>query len=66
MIRTKELYEQTQPVSLEEQVAFNTFNKEYHYIPRFDDENDEYDYYREMQEEQEQRMMNDYWESFNG
>lgn len=38
MIRTKELYEQTLPVSREEQMAFNTFNKDYHIEPIMDEQ----------------------------
>lgn len=62
MIRTKELYEQTLPVSKEEQVAFNTFNKDYHIEPVMDEE-DMTDYWRERQEDIFNEQFNAHFEN---
>lgn len=66
MIRTKELYEMTQPISYEEQKEFSDYNKYYHnslevQLPSRD-EDEEYDYWREVGEEDFMEQQQQYWE----
>jgi len=58
MIRTKELYEQSQPVTLLEQIEFKEFNTSYHLT-----DNDMTDYHREREEELFDEKFNNYFEN---
>lgn len=66
MGQSKELYGMTQPVSIEEQKEFIEFNKYYHNSlevqlpPR--DEDEEFEYHREMEEIDFEERMVEYFE----
>lgn len=59
MKRTKELYEESQPVSLEQQIEFKEFNTLYHLT----DDDDMTDYYREREQELFDESFNNYFDS---
>ncbi len=66
MGQSKELYDMTLPVSYEEQKDFADYNKYYHnslevQLPS-PDEDEEYDYQREMDELDFNERMNEYFE----
>jgi hypothetical protein len=67
MGQSKELYGMTQPVSIEEQKEFIEFNKYYHNslevrIPTITDEDEAFEYQREMDELNYQERMVEYFE----
>jgi hypothetical protein len=67
MIRTKDLFEMTRFDSLEEQILFKDFNNEYHNALEIQlpsrDEDEEYDYWREIQEQDFMEQQTEYWEN---
>ncbi len=63
---TKEIWEMSEPVNPTEQKEYRDFTKDRNDYPRFDDENDEYEYRREMEEIQFEEQMNAYWEDRYG
>jgi hypothetical protein len=66
MGKSKELYEMTQPVTVEQHKEFADYNKHYHNalevrIPSFD-EDDAFEYQREMAEVDFEERMVEYFE----
>ena len=66
MGQSKELYDMTLPVSYEEQKEFSDYNKYYHNALEVQlpsrDEDEEYDYQREMDELDFNERMNEHFE----
>ena len=67
MGQSKELYGMTLPVSYEEQKEFSDYNKYYHNslevrIPTITDEDEAFEYQREMDELNHQERMVEYFE----
>lgn len=60
---TKELVERSEPVNPQQQKDYRDFTKDLNTYPRMSE--DEYEYFKELEEENFEKAMNQYWENFN-
>jgi len=61
---TKELLERSEPVNPTEQKEYRDFTKDINTYPRMG-EDEEYRYFKELEDERFERAMNQYWDNFN-
>lgn len=64
MSMTKELWERSEPVNPQQQKDYRDFTKDINTYPRMS-EDEEYEYFRDLEEQNFERAMNDYWDNFN-
>jgi len=62
MSMTKELLERSEPVNPTEQKEYRDFTKDINIFPRMD-EDEEYEYFRELEEQRFEQAMNNFFEN---